>query len=137
MSLSQHILLRLKKAYEKYAFRDVIRLNGGRDLVVFEFRDTLFEAEMRRRGFAFELRPSLHPRKDLYMGPAIKMSRKRLYRNFDLSPSVTTKHVVVKESGKQSVVKAESPATKKVVVNRKPVEKVLFKVKGAEIDNSF
>lgn len=141
MSLSQKLLLRLRDYYEKYAFHDEIRMAEGRAIVIFEYRDTSFEAELKSRGFGFELRPSLHPRKDLYTGAATKLLRKRHYKDFDFNPSITIKHMVVKENKKLSVTTEKIDNNK----NKKPVNpvahpilpRIIVRVEGAEIDNSF
>lgn len=145
MSLSQRIIIRLKTAYEKYAFREEIRLAGGKALIIFEFRDTIFENELKQRGLKFELRPALHPRKDLYMGATAKLSNKRFYQDFDLSPSITIKHLVINKAivDKKDVAQKGTPL--RLAEERKPVKpmtpveplRITVKVEGAEIDNSF
>lgn len=141
MSLSQKLLLRLRDYYEKYAFHDEIRIAGGKEIVIFDYRDTSFEAELKRRGFGVEIRPSLHPRKDLYTGAATKLLRKRCYKDFDFNPSITIKHMVVKENRKTPVTTDRSGNNK----NKMPVNpiappitpRIIVRVEGAEIDNSF
>lgn len=145
MSLSRRIILRLKSAYEKYAFREEIRLAGGKDLIIFEFRDTVFENELRQMGFRFELRPALHPRKDLYMGATAKLTNKRFYKNFDLSPSITVKQLVINKAIAEKADAAQKGRPQRHTEERKPVKpatpaeplRITVKVEGAEIDNSF
>lgn len=141
MSLSQKLLLRLRDYYEKYAFHDEIRIAGGKEIVIFDYRDTSFEAELKRRGFGFELRPSLHPRKDLYTGAATKLLRKRHYKDFDFNPSITIKNTVIKENNKISVstYRVENNKNKKLVNPNEPliIPRIIVRVEGAEIDNSF
>lgn len=145
MSLSQRIILRLKTAYEKYAFREEIRLAGGKDLIIFEFRDTVFENELKQMGFRFELRPALHPRKDLYMGATAKLANKRFYQNFDLSPSITIKQLVINNAIVDKAEGAQKGRTQRHIEERKPIKpvtpveplRITVKVEGAEIDNSF
>ncbi len=152
MSLSQRIILKLKSAYEKYAFHEEIKLSGGKDLVIFEYRDTVFENELNQFGFRLQLRPALHPRKDLYMGAAAKLTNKRHYKEFDLSPSITIKHIVIRKPEQEVEKVTVSPMESRVVEQRtkerkpvvpvnpvKPKEpiRITVKVEGAEIDNSF
>ena len=145
MSLSQRIILRLKSAYEKYAFREEIRLAGGKDLIIFEFRDTVFENELKQLGFKFELRPALRPRKDLYMGATAKLANKRFYQNFDLSPSITIKQLVINKAIVDKADAAQKDRPQRHIEERKPVKpvthveplRITVKVEGAEIDNSF
>lgn len=145
MSLSQRIILKLKSAYEKYAFREEIRLAGGREIIIFEFRDTVFENELKQLGLRFELRPALHPRKDLYMGATAKLTNKRFYRNFDFSPSITIKQLVINKAVVEKSDVAQKGKPQRDIEERKPVKpmtpaeplRITVKVEGAEIDNSF
>lgn len=142
--LSHRIILRLKTAYEKYAFREEIKLAGGKNLIIFEFRDSVFENELKHLGLRVELYPALHPRKDLYMSATAKMANKRLYRNFDLSPSVTIKQLVINKTVDDKTYISQKTVPQRLL-ERKPVNPVIpveplritVKVEGAEIDNSF
>ena len=144
--LAFRILVTLKKHYEHYAFSEVIKMDNGRTVMIYDFRDAEFEAELKRHGIEAEVRPAMHPRKDLYMSPYTSMKRKPFFREFEMTShlmlrenlkSVTT----VKQPSKAQV--GESSARKKVImekVSRKEETiqpRIVIRIEGAEVDNSF
>ena len=142
--LAFRILITLKKHYEHYAFSEIIKSSNGQAIFIYDFRDAEFEAELKRHGMTAEIRPALHPRKDLYMSPYTNMRRKPLFREFEM-----TSHLMVREN--QTIVpkrnNTEQPKKenirKKVIIEKenkkeeKPQPRIIIRIEGAEVDNSF
>ena len=144
--LAFRILAVLKKHYERYAFSEVIKTDNGQTVMIYDFRDAEFEAELKRHGMEAEVRPAMHPRKDLYMSPYTNMKRRPFFREFEM-----TSHLMLRESMKESVavrrpskpVKNEGGSRRRVIINE-PVQKeeipqahIVIHIEGAEVDNSF
>ncbi len=147
MSLGLKMLLVLKKRYEAYAFSDEIRVASGGEVLKYEFRDMSFERELSEQGLSLELRPSLHPRRDVYMSPSTLKTRRAAYSDFDCTCSLTIRRVI-KETIEPKAKKKESPAkpavdTRRVIVpistvlHDKKEEPVIEHLQGAEVDQSF
>lgn len=144
--LAFRILAVLKKHYERYAFSEVIKANEGQTVMIYDFRDAEFEAELKRHGMEAEIRPAMHPRKDLYMSPYTNMKRKPFFREFEM-----TSHLMLRESKRGSStakktsrsVKDEGSTRQKVIINEfmqkeeNPQERIVIHIEGAEVDNSF
>lgn len=142
--LAFRILAVLKKHYERYAFCEVIRTDNT--TLIYDYRDAEFEAEVKRHGMDVEIRPAMHPRKDLYMSPYTSMKRKPFFREFEM-----TSHLMLRESKKESTGARRSPIPKKndsegrrkVIINETthkeniPQARIVIQIEGAEIDNSF
>lgn len=143
--LAFRILAVLKIHYERYAFSEVIKTDG-QIIIVYDFRDAEFEAELKRHGMEAEVRPAMHPRKDLYMSPYTNMKRRPFFREFEMTShlmlrenlkSVTT----VKQPSKAPV--GESSARRKVIVEKESRKeetiqpRIVIRIEGAEVDNSF
>lgn len=152
------ILAVLKKYYERYAFSEVLKTDGGRTVMIYDFRDAEFEAELKTHGVEAEIRPALHPRKDLYMSPHSTQKRRPFFREFEFAS-----HLMVRETKKVSaptsapelepvsepVKRASEPQNnasdgrRKVVVSETarqkevPQARIVIQIEGAEIDNSF
>ena len=144
--LAFRILAVLKKHYERYAFSEVVRTNNGQTIMIYDFRDAEFEAELKRHGMEVAVRPAMHPRKDLYMSPYTNMKRKPFFREFEM-----TSHLMLRESDKESVTAKrptnsqnnEAEGRRKVIINETaqkteiPQARIVIHIEGAEIDNSF
>lgn len=142
--LAFRILITLKKHYEHYAFSEIIKASNGQTIFIYDFRDAEFEAELKRHGMTAEIRPALHPRKDLYMSPYTNMRRKPLFREFEM-----TSHLMVREN--QTIVPKhnikeqpkEEAIRKKVIIEKeskkeeKTQPRIVIRIEGAEVDNSF
>lgn len=146
------ILAVLKKHYERYAFSEVIKTDGGRTVMIYDFRDAEFEAELKTHGMEAEIRPALHPRKDLYMSPHSTQKRRPFFREFEFAS-----HLMVRETKKASAPEpipdpvkrtaesknSVSDGRRRVVVNEParqkevPQARIVIQIEGAEIDNSF
>ena len=144
--LAFRILAVLKKHYERYAFSEVIKTDNGQTVMIYDFRDAEFEAELKRHGMEAEVRPAMHPRKDLYMSPYTNMKRRPLFGEFEM-----TSHLMLRESMKESLAakrpsksaKNEGGSRRKVIINE-PAQKeeilqarIVIHIEGAEVDNSF
>ncbi len=144
--LAFRILAVLKKHYERYAFSEVIKTDNGHTVMIYDFRDAEFEAELKRHGMEAEIRPAMHPRKDLYMSPYTNMKRRPYFREFEM-----TSHLMLRESMKESVavkrtprpMKEEGGGRRKVIINEPaqkeqiPQARIVIHIEGAEVDNSF
>ena len=144
--LAFRILAVLKKHYEQYAFSEVIKTDNGQTVMIYDFRDAEFEAELKRHGMEAEVRPAMHPRKDLYMSPYTNMKRKPFFREFEM-----TSHLMLRESNRESVaVKQPDKPQKNGVEGRRkviideiaqkkeiPQARIIIHIEGAEVDNSF
>lgn len=144
--LAFRILAVLKKHYERYAFSEVIKTDNGQTVIIYDFRDAEFEAELKRHGIEAEVRPAMHPRKDLYMSPYTNMKHRPFFREFEM-----TSHLMLRESTKKSVavkqpsgpVKNEGSGRRKVNINGPsykeeiPQARIVIHIEGAEVDNSF
>lgn len=144
--LAFRILAVLKKHYERYAFSEVIKTDNGQTVMIYDFRDAEFEAELKRHGMEAEVRPAMHPRKDLYMSPYTNMKRRPFFKEFEM-----TSHLMLRENMKEAVaarrpsslVKNEEAVRRKVIVNDSlqkaeiPQARIVIHIEGAEVDNSF
>ena len=144
--LAFRILAVLKKHYERYAFSEVIRTENGQTTIIYDYRDAEFEAEVKRHGMEVEIRPAMHPRKDLYMSPYTNMRRKPFFREFEF-----TSHLMLREVKKESTGAKRSPTPhknevegrRKVIINETtqkesiPQARIVIHIEGAEVDNSF
>lgn len=142
--LAFRILVILKKHYEHYAFSEIIKTSNGQAIFIYDFRDAEFEAELKRHGMAAEIRPALHPRKDLYMSPYTNMKRKPFFRDFEMTSHLMLRenHTPVSKKNDKEPMK-EDLVRKKVVIEkeRKKEEtiqpRIVIRIEGAEVDNSF
>lgn len=144
--LAFRILAVLKKHYERYAFSEVVKTDEGKTVIIYDFRDAEFEAELKRHGMEAEVRPALHPRKDLYMSPYTNMKRRPFFREFEM-----TSHLMLREGKKEPVcvkrpskpVENEEGGRRKVIINEPsqkkeiPQARIVIHIEGAEVDNSF
>jgi hypothetical protein len=144
--LAFRILAVLKKHYERYAFSEVIRTDNGQTTIIYDYRDAEFEAEVKRHGMEVEIRPAMHPRRDLYMSPYTNMKRKPFFREFEM-----TSHLMLREGKKEPTEAKRSPNVKmndsegrrKVIINETthkeniPQARIVIHIEGAEVDNSF
>ncbi len=144
--LAFRILAVLKKHYERYAFSEVIKTDNGQTVMIYDFRDAEFEAELKRHGMEAEVRPAMHPRKDLYMSPYTNMKRRPFFSEFEM-----TSHLMLRESMKESAavrrpskpLKNEGSSRRKVVISDPaqkeeiPQARIVIHIEGAEVDNSF
>ena len=144
--LAFRILAVLKKHYERYAFSEVIKTDNGQTVIIYDFRDAEFEAELKRHGMEAEVRPAMHPRKDLYMSPYTNLKRRPLFREFEM-----TSHLMLREGKRDSAtskrvsrpVKDEGGSRRKVIINESPHKeeipqaRIVIHIEGAEVDNSF
>lgn len=143
--LAFRILTVLKKHYERYAFSEVIKTDG-QTIIVYDFRDAEFEAELKRHGMEAEVRPAMHPRKDLYMSPYTNMKRRPFFREFEM-----TSHLMLRDGKSVSETlkslskpaKDERSGRRKVTVDGPshkeeiPQARIVIHIEGAEVDNSF
>lgn len=144
--LAFRILAVLKKHYERYAFSEVIRTDNGQTTMIYDYRDAEFEAEVKRHGMEVEIRPAMHPRRDLYMSPYTNMKRKPFFREFEM-----TSHLMLREGEKEStgakrplnLNNNDSEGRRKVIINETtqkenlPQARIVIHIEGAEVDNSF
>lgn len=140
------ILAVLKKHYEHYAFSEAIKIDGGQTVMIYDYRDVEFEAELKQHGMEVEIRPALHPRKDLYMSPYTNMRRRPFFREFEM-----TSHLMIRERKKEQAVSTRpvkpqrrpNEGRKRVMVNDVPYKeeipqaRIVIHIEGAEVDNSF
>ena len=126
--------------------------------MIYDFRDAEFEAELKTHGMEAEIRPALHPRKDLYMSPHSTQKRRPFFREFEFAS-----HLMVRETQKAAALSTtpvldavpkpvkrtavpqnDAPdGLRKAVVNETarqkeiPQARIVIQIEGAEIDNSF
>ena len=149
MGLGFRMLLVLKKRYEAYAFSDEIRVASGNEVLKFEFRDLGFERELTEQGLSLELRPSLHPRRDVYISPSTRQTRRSAYSDFDCTCTLTVRRVLCETMDfrpkKKTVQASTRPAniTRRIIVpistllQEEKEEPVIEHLQGAEVDQSF
>lgn len=142
--LAFRILATLKNHYEHYAFSEIIKTNNGQIIFIYDFRDAEFEAELKRHGMEAEIRPALHPRKDLYMSPYTNMKHRPFFREFEMTSHLMLREnqtFLPKRSNKEQM--KEEGVRKKIIVDKvspkieKAQPRIVIRIEGAEVDNSF